>query len=45
MPQARCSWQNAMNLKGVDPFCQYVASGSILLAAVVFDQLKSKFNG
>ncbi|MEA3187517.1 MAG: L-arabinose transport system permease protein [Chthoniobacter sp.] len=32
--------ENAMNLKNVEPFYQYVASGSILLAAVLFDRLK-----
>ena len=31
---------NAMNLKNVDAFWQYVVSGSILLAAVLFDRLK-----
>ncbi len=35
--------QNAMNLQGVDPFYQYVASGTILLAAVLFDRLKQRF--
>lgn len=32
--------QNAMNLCNVDTFYQYVARGIILLAAVLFDQLK-----
>lgn len=32
--------QNAMNLLNIAPFYQYVASGSILLAAVLFDRLK-----
>ncbi|HEY8898971.1 MAG TPA: L-arabinose ABC transporter permease AraH [Chthoniobacterales bacterium] len=34
--------QNAMNLLNVPPFYQYVASGSILLAAVLFDRLKRR---
>ena len=29
--------QNAMNLMGVQSFYQYIARGSILLAAVIFD--------
>lgn len=33
---------NAMNLKNVDAFWQYVVSGGILLAAVLFDRLKQK---
>ncbi|MBE7560275.1 L-arabinose ABC transporter permease AraH [bacterium] len=32
--------QNAMNLCNVPPFWQYIARGGILLAAVLFDQLK-----
>jgi len=32
--------QNAMNLKNVDPFYQYVVSGTILLLAVLFDRVK-----
>jgi L-arabinose transport system permease protein len=31
---------NAMNLKNIDAFWQYVVSGGILLAAVLFDRLK-----
>jgi L-arabinose transport system permease protein len=31
---------NAMNLLNIPPFYQYVASGGILLAAVLFDRLK-----
>ncbi len=34
--------QNAMNLLNIPPFYQYVASGSILLAAVLFDRLKQR---
>ena len=34
--------QNAMNLMNVPTFYQYVARGAILLAAVLFDQLKQK---
>ena len=34
--------QNAMNLLNIAPFYQYVASGSILLAAVLFDRLKQR---
>lgn len=34
--------QNAMNLAQVPPFYQYIARGSILLAAVVFDELKRR---
>ena len=32
--------QNAMNLLNIAPFYQYVASGSILLAAVLFDRVR-----
>jgi len=32
--------QNAMNLLSIDSFYQYVVRGLILLAAVLFDQLK-----
>ena len=32
--------QNAMNLLNIAPFYQYVATGSILLAAVLFDRFK-----
>ncbi len=34
--------QNAMNLENVPTFYQYVARGVILLAAVLFDQLKQR---
>lgn len=34
--------QNAMSLKAIDPFWQYVVSGAILLAAVMFDRLKQR---
>jgi len=34
--------QNAMNLLNIPPFYQYVASGTILLAAVLIDRLKSR---
>jgi L-arabinose transport system permease protein len=34
--------QNAMNLKQIDPFWQYVVSGAILLAAVMLDRLKQR---
>lgn len=34
--------QNALSLLNVDAFYQYVVRGSILLAAVVFDQLKTR---
>ena len=34
--------QNAMNLMNIPTFYQYLAKGGILLAAVVFDQLKQK---
>ncbi len=34
--------QNSMNLLNIAPFYQYVASGSILLAAVLLDRLKQK---
>jgi L-arabinose transport system permease protein len=33
--------QNVMNLLNIPPFYQYVASGGILLAAVIFDRLKA----
>ena len=33
---------NAMNLKNIDAFWQYVVSGGILLAAVLFDRLKQR---
>jgi len=34
--------QNAMNLLNIPPFYQYIASGGILLAAVLLDRLKQK---
>ena len=34
--------QNAMNLMNIPTFYQYLAKGGILLAAVVFDQIKQK---
>ena len=34
--------QNAMNLRNVPPFYQYVARGMILLGAVLFDKLKQR---
>lgn len=34
--------QNAMSLKEIDPFWQYVVSGAILLAAVMLDKLKQR---
>ena len=34
--------QNTMNLLNIAPFYQYVASGSILLAAVLFDRLRQR---
>jgi len=34
--------QNAMNLLNIPPFWQYVASGAILLAAVLLDRLKQR---
>ena len=34
--------QNSMNLLNIAPFYQYVASGSILLAAVLFDRLRQR---
>ncbi len=34
--------QNAMNLMVISPFYQYVVSGSILLAAVLFDRFKQR---
>jgi len=37
--------QNAMNLKNVDPFYQYVVSGMILLLAVLFDRVKQMRSG
>jgi L-arabinose transport system permease protein len=37
--------QNAMQLKNVEPFYQYVANGLILLAAVLFDRLKQRQSG
>jgi L-arabinose transport system permease protein len=37
--------QNAMNLKNVDPFYQYVVSGTILLLAVLFDRVKQTRTG
>jgi L-arabinose transport system permease protein len=37
--------QNAMNLLNIAPFYQYVASGSILLAAVLFDRLRQSSRG
>jgi L-arabinose transport system permease protein len=37
--------QNAMNLKNVDPFYQYVVSGTILLLAVLFDRVKQMRGG
>jgi L-arabinose transport system permease protein len=37
--------QNAMNLKNVDPFYQYVVSGTILLLAVLFDRVKQVRTG
>ena len=37
--------QNAMNLKNVDPFYQYVVSGTILLLAVLFDRVKQMRSG
>lgn len=33
---------NAMNLKNIDPFYQYIASGGILLAAVLVDRLRTR---
>ena len=33
---------NAMNLLNIQPFYQYIASGGILLAAVLFDRLRSR---
>jgi L-arabinose transport system permease protein len=36
---------NAMNLLNIPPFYQYVASGSILLFAVLLDRLKQKAGG
>lgn len=37
--------QNAMNLLNIPPFYQYVASGLILLAAVMLDRLKQWLRG
>lgn len=37
--------QNAMDLKGVPTFYQYIASGGILLAAVLLDRLKHPRRG
>lgn len=37
--------ENAMNLRNVDAFYQYVVRGAILLAAVLIDQLKSRRSG
>ncbi len=34
--------QNAMNLLNIPPFYQYIASGAILLAAVLLDRLKQR---
>ena len=34
--------QNAMNLLNVEPFWQYVARGTILLGAVLFDRLRQR---
>jgi len=34
--------QNAMNLLNIPPFYQYVASGAILLAAVLLDRLRQR---
>jgi L-arabinose transport system permease protein len=34
-----------MNLKNVDPFYQYVVSGTILLLAVLFDRVKQMRSG
>ena len=34
--------ENAMNLKNIDTFYQYVIRGSILLLAVVIDRLKQR---
>jgi L-arabinose transport system permease protein len=34
--------ENAMKLKQIDPFWQYVVSGAILLAAVLFDRFKQR---
>ena len=38
----RTTPENAMNLLNIPPFYQYVASGGILLAAVLFDKLKQQ---
>lgn len=37
--------QNAMDLRRINPFWQYVVLGSVLLAAVLFDRLKQKRGG
>ncbi|MEB0106594.1 L-arabinose ABC transporter permease AraH, partial [Pseudomonas sp. MH9.3] len=34
--------ENAMNLKNIDTFYQYVIRGSILLLAVVIDRMKQR---
>ena len=34
--------QNALNLKNVSPFYQYIVNGGILLAAVLLDSLKQR---
>lgn len=34
--------ENAMNLKNLDPFFQYIVRGGILLAAVLFDRFKQR---
>lgn len=34
--------QNAMNLKNIDPFYQYIVRGLILLCAVLFDEFKQR---
>ena len=37
--------QNAMNLRNIEPFYQYVARGGILLGAVLFDRWKRRKQG
>jgi len=37
--------QNAMNLRNIEPFYQYVARGGILLGAVLFDRWKRRQHG
>lgn len=37
--------QNAMNLRNIEPFYQYVARGAILLGAVLFDRWKRRQQG